>query len=163
MSREQLEKVAQEHQIKNIKKFTDENLSYAILDAQAAAASLQPIEKPKAKRGRPRKNPLPEQSGVQDTKSADTGKMRKRLNRSRSRRSRLTRRKIQNKRRNLSPLKERRLSRLLKKEGVSLNPLWFRLRLRPLRRWRRISRNPWRLPPPKSLNSPMLRLQPTNR
>lgn len=72
MSREQLEKVAQEHQIKNIKKFTDENLSYAILDAQAAAASLQPIEKPKAKRGRPRKNPLPEQSGVQDTKSADT-------------------------------------------------------------------------------------------
>ena len=53
MSREQLEKVAQEHQIKNIKKFTDENLSYAILDAQAAA-----------KRGRPRKNPLPEQSGV---------------------------------------------------------------------------------------------------
>lgn len=74
MSREQLEKVAQEHQIKNIKKFTDENLSYAILDAQAAAASLQPIEKPKAKRGRPRKNPLPEQSGVQDTKSADTRK-----------------------------------------------------------------------------------------
>ena len=74
MSREQLEKVAQEHQIKNIKKFTDENLSYAILDAQAAAASLQPIEKPKAKRGRPRKNPLPEQSGVQDTKPADTRK-----------------------------------------------------------------------------------------
>ena len=61
MSREQLEKVAQEHQIKNIKKFTDENLSFAILDAQAAAASVQPVEKPKAKRGRPRKNPLPEQ------------------------------------------------------------------------------------------------------
>ena len=68
MSREQLEKVAQEHQIKNIKKLTDENLSFAILDAQAAAASLQPIEKPKAKRGRPRKNPLPEQSGVNDSK-----------------------------------------------------------------------------------------------
>lgn len=66
MSREQLEKVAQEHQIKNIKKLTDENLSFAILDAQAAAASLQPIEKPKAKRGRPRKNPLPEQADNKD-------------------------------------------------------------------------------------------------
>ena len=65
MSREQLEKVAQDHQIKNIKKMTDENLSYAILDAQAAAASLQqPVEKPKAKRGRPRKNPLPEQQAA---------------------------------------------------------------------------------------------------
>lgn len=61
MSREQLEKVAQEHQIKNIKKLTDENLSFAILDAQAAAASQEPIEKPKGKRGRPRKNPLPDQ------------------------------------------------------------------------------------------------------
>jgi len=68
MSREQLEKVAQDHQIKNIKKFTDENLSFAILDAQAAAASLQPIEKPKAKRGRPRKNPLPEQTRTRVTK-----------------------------------------------------------------------------------------------
>ena len=57
MDREQLEKVAQDLQIKNIKKLTDENLSYSILDAQAAQASLQPIEKPKAKRGRPRKNP----------------------------------------------------------------------------------------------------------
>ncbi len=62
MSREQLEKVAQEHQIKNIKKLTDENLSYAILDAQAAAASQEPIEKPKGKRGRPRKNPSPDQA-----------------------------------------------------------------------------------------------------
>ena len=72
MSREQLEKVAQDHQIKNIKKMTDENLSYAILDAQAAAASLQqPVEKPKAKRGRPRKNPLPEQqTAASDTKPA---------------------------------------------------------------------------------------------
>ena len=68
MSREQLEKVAQDHQIKNIKKFTDENLSFAILDAQAAVASLQPIEKPKAKRGRPRKNPLPEQTRTRATK-----------------------------------------------------------------------------------------------
>ena len=65
MSREQLEKVAQEHQIKNIKKLTDENLSFAILDAQAAAASQEPIEKPKGKRGRPRKNPLPDQAKAQ--------------------------------------------------------------------------------------------------
>ncbi len=62
MSREQLEKVAQDHQVKNIKKLTDENLSFAILDAQAAAASQEPIEKPKGKRGRPRKNPLPDQA-----------------------------------------------------------------------------------------------------
>ena len=74
MSREQLEKVAQEHQIKNIKKLTDENLSFAILDAQAAAASLQPIEKPKAKRGRPRKNPLPEQANAQPVKAAENKK-----------------------------------------------------------------------------------------
>ncbi len=73
MSREQLEKVAQEHQIKNIKKFTDENLSYAILDAQATAASQEPIEKPKGKRGRPRKSNLPEQAkpAVKETKKAD--------------------------------------------------------------------------------------------
>ena len=62
MSREQLEQVAQEHQVKNIKKLTSENLAYAILDAQATAASQQPIEKPKGKRGRPRKNPLPDQA-----------------------------------------------------------------------------------------------------
>lgn len=73
MSREQLEKAAQDYQIKNIKKMTDENLSYAILDAQAAAASVQPpVEKPKAKRGRPRKNPLPEQQpAAADVKSGD--------------------------------------------------------------------------------------------
>ena len=55
MSREQLESVAQDYQIKNAKKLTDENLSFAILDAQATAASLKPIERPKSKRGRPRK------------------------------------------------------------------------------------------------------------
>ena len=56
MSREQLEGVAQDYQIKNAKKLTDENLSFAILDAQAEAESLKPIERPKGKRGRPRKN-----------------------------------------------------------------------------------------------------------
>ena len=57
MSRAELESVAEEHKIKNAKKMTDENLSFAILDAQATAESLKPVEKPKAKRGRPRKNP----------------------------------------------------------------------------------------------------------
>ena len=55
MSREQLENVAQNYQIKNAKRMTDENLSYEILDAQAKEASLKPIERPKAKRGRPKK------------------------------------------------------------------------------------------------------------
>ena len=50
MGREQLETIAEGLQIKNIKKLTDENLSYAILDAQATAASQEPIEKPKGKR-----------------------------------------------------------------------------------------------------------------
>ena len=68
MSREQLEQVAQEHQIKNIKKLTDENLAFSILDAQATAASQQPVEKPKGKRGRPRKNAAPDQA-----KPADKG------------------------------------------------------------------------------------------
>ncbi|MBR1927609.1 MAG: transcription termination factor Rho [Bacteroidales bacterium] len=55
MSREQLENVAQEHQVKNARKMSDENLAFAILDAQATAASLQPVERPKPKRGRPKK------------------------------------------------------------------------------------------------------------
>ncbi len=66
MSREQLEQVAQEHQIKNIKKLTDENLAFSILDAQATAASQQPVEKPKGKRGRPRKNAAPDQAKPAD-------------------------------------------------------------------------------------------------
>ena len=55
MSREQLESIAQDYQIKNARKMTDENLSFEILDAQARAESLKPIERPKGKRGRPRK------------------------------------------------------------------------------------------------------------
>ena len=56
MSREQLESAAQELQIKVTKKMTDEDLSYEILDAQANAAALEPFERPKAKRGRPKKS-----------------------------------------------------------------------------------------------------------
>ncbi len=73
MGREQLETIAEGLQIKNIKKLTDENLSYAILDAQATAASQEPIEKPKGKRGRSRKSNLPEQAkpAVKEEKKAE--------------------------------------------------------------------------------------------
>ena len=79
MSREQLESIAQDLQIKNIKKLTDENLSFSILDAQATAESLKPIERPKAKRGRPRKTeqsadaakPKPEEKPEQKPEQKD--------------------------------------------------------------------------------------------
>ena len=56
MSREQLEKIANEHKIKKIKNLEDADLAFAILDAQATEASLAPLpDKPKSKRGRPAK------------------------------------------------------------------------------------------------------------
>ena len=56
MSRENLETIAKEHEIKRIKSLDNENLAYAILDAEAnEAAKKAPAEKPKARRGRPRK------------------------------------------------------------------------------------------------------------
>ncbi|MCR5561040.1 MAG: transcription termination factor Rho [Bacteroidales bacterium] len=56
MSRENLETIANEHEIKKIKSLDNENLAYAILDAEAAAeAKKAPADKPKARRGRPRK------------------------------------------------------------------------------------------------------------
>ena len=64
MSREQLETIANDLQIK-FKKLDNENLAYAILDAQAKAESIKPIpDKPKSRRGRPAKkaadSPAPE-------------------------------------------------------------------------------------------------------
>ena len=57
MSREQLETIANQFNIKRIKNLEDADLAFAILDAQATEASHQPDkEKPKAKRGRPRKD-----------------------------------------------------------------------------------------------------------
>ena len=57
MSRENLETIAKEHEIKRIKSLDNENLAYAILDAEAnEAAKKAPAEKPKARRGRPRKD-----------------------------------------------------------------------------------------------------------
>ena len=47
MSREQLENVAKELNIKNIKSLDNERLGYSILDAQAAIEAAKPIvEKP---------------------------------------------------------------------------------------------------------------------
>ena len=58
MTREQLESVANELNIKGIKKLDNENLAYQILDAQAQQESVKPTaepEKQKARRGRPPK------------------------------------------------------------------------------------------------------------
>lgn len=56
MDRSQLEAIAKDYKISNVKKLDNENLAYAILDAQANEESLKPTpEKPKAKRGRPAK------------------------------------------------------------------------------------------------------------
>lgn len=52
MSDEQLRALAEELKIKNYKKLDRENLGYAILDEEARAASLKPIEKVKPERGR---------------------------------------------------------------------------------------------------------------
>ncbi|MCQ2165419.1 MAG: transcription termination factor Rho [Bacteroidales bacterium] len=72
MSREQLEAIAQEHKIKNIKKLDMENLAFSILDAEAKAESLKPTESPKPKRGRPRKNTAaPEKEAETEAKPAE--------------------------------------------------------------------------------------------
>ena len=56
MSREQLEAIAAEYGVKNVKKMDMEPLAFAILDAQADKESLKPAnDKPKTRRGRPKK------------------------------------------------------------------------------------------------------------
>ena len=56
MTREQLETIANEHNVKGVKKLDNENLAYAILDAEAKEESVKIApEKPKARRGRPPK------------------------------------------------------------------------------------------------------------
>ena len=55
MSREELEKLANDYQIKT-KKLSIEEIAYAILDKEAVIAATKAIEEgPKARRGRPRK------------------------------------------------------------------------------------------------------------
>ncbi|NLZ19454.1 MAG: transcription termination factor Rho [Bacteroidales bacterium] len=58
MNREQLETIANDLNIKGIKKLDNENLAFQILDAEAREESVKPsvtAEKPKARRGRPAK------------------------------------------------------------------------------------------------------------
>ena len=63
MTREQLESIAAEHKVKSFKKLDNENLAFAILDAEAKEESLKPTEeKPKARRGRPKKSPAQAES-----------------------------------------------------------------------------------------------------
>ena len=63
MNREQLESIANDLNIKGIKKLDNENLAYQILDAEAREESVKPsvtADKPKARRGRPAKAKAPE-------------------------------------------------------------------------------------------------------
>ena len=63
MTREQLEDIAAQHSVKNIKKLDSEILAYSILDAEAKEESLKPIpDKPKSRRGRPAKSAKPAES-----------------------------------------------------------------------------------------------------
>lgn len=67
MTREQLESIATEHNVKSIKKLDDENLAYAIIDAEAKEESVKPApEKPKTRRGRP-----PKQKSAAEAKPSD--------------------------------------------------------------------------------------------
>ena len=71
-----MESLANGLEVKNVKKMDDENLAYAILDAQAKAESLKPSnDKPKTRRGRPKKEtaetkPAAEKKAA-DAKAAD--------------------------------------------------------------------------------------------
>ncbi len=66
-----MEGLANGLEVKNVKKMDDENLAYAILDAQAKAESLKPSnDKPKARRGRPKKETEAEAKPAADNKAA---------------------------------------------------------------------------------------------
>jgi len=78
MNREQLESIANELNIKGIKKLDNENLAYQILDAEAREESVKPAPesaKPKARRGRPAKKneaeakPKPEEAAPKKQKA----------------------------------------------------------------------------------------------
>ena len=57
MDRSQLESIASEHDVKKIKSLDNENLAYAILDAEAMEASLKPEpDKPKTRKPRTKKS-----------------------------------------------------------------------------------------------------------
>ena len=68
-----MEGLANGLEVKNVKKMDDENLAYAILDAQAKAESLKPTnDKPKARRGRPKKEEKAAAKPDGDKKAAGT-------------------------------------------------------------------------------------------
>ncbi len=74
MNREQLESIANDLNIKGIKKLDNENLAYQILDAEAREASVKPSvteEKPKARRGRPAKAKAPEAEAKEAAPAAE--------------------------------------------------------------------------------------------
>ena len=73
MNREQLESIANDLNIKGIKKLDNENLAYQILDAEAREESVKPsatAEKPKARRGRPAKAKTPEAEAAKEAAPA---------------------------------------------------------------------------------------------
>ena len=75
MSREQLETIAKQHSIKNVKKLDEENLAYAIIDAEAIEASTKVSTAPeKPKRGRPRKENTPKKESAPKAEAAPVEK-----------------------------------------------------------------------------------------
>ena len=72
MSKDQLESIATELGIKNAKKLDAENLSFAILDAEAKAESLKPsVQQEKRKRGRPKKEAAPAEASAPAAPAAE--------------------------------------------------------------------------------------------
>ncbi len=77
MTREQLETIANDLNIKGIKKLDSENLAYQILDAQAREESVKPsvtADKPKARRGRPTKAKTPDTESPKEAAPAPEAK-----------------------------------------------------------------------------------------
>ena len=72
MNKEQLEAIASEHGVKNVKKMEMEPLAFAILDAEAKEESLKPAnDKPKSRRGRPKKEAAAEAKPAPEAKPAE--------------------------------------------------------------------------------------------
>ena len=74
MNREQLETIANDLNIKGIKKLDNENLAYQILDAEARQESVKPTPenaKPKSRRGRPAKKAETEAKSAEAAPTAE--------------------------------------------------------------------------------------------
>ncbi len=91
MTREQLEEVAAQHSVKNIKKLDSEILAYSILDIEAKEESLKPIpDKPKSRRGRPAKaaKPAAESAKPEANKTQESQPAEKKQNESKPKQTR---------------------------------------------------------------------------